>query len=398
MKKVKVKNLEMFEYAVKKPVTIAADGKKSTLADVAQNPSLSMANLFSMEDKLQIELTVERYIPEPDFRLGIFEHGSMSKEEVIDSVKNQTLIGQDIVRAEMVYCQELMQNLNNPEPIPAKPKIPDIEPEPIPPYYHWIPKDWWQRWTFLRNTALFCENTTDDVTQKATPYRFKHVHPAFTKRGFNVVVLKDINDDRFQFVDALKKNRVTYISGIGHGSPTTFTGHLGSPILKVGSYNPEEVKGKTIHLLSCQTAKQLGPDLIRNGAKAYAGYYENFTFIYDQPATPFDDMELFWQCDSTYDIMLAGGATVQEAHEATIRTYNACIAKPGVAGTATATWLTHDRNYFMTPVIDGKYGSKSTKLYPYVAIRVPRLESAEELFAAPESELEFEPSEVEPAN
>ena len=37
MKKVKIKGLELLEYAAKKPVTIAADGKKATLADACTN-------------------------------------------------------------------------------------------------------------------------------------------------------------------------------------------------------------------------------------------------------------------------------------------------------------------------------------------------------------------------
>lgn len=393
MKTVKVKNLEMYEFAAKKPVTMSDDGKTATLADVAKKPSLSMANLFSLEDKLQIDLTVQRYIPEPDFKLGVFEHGIMSKDEVIDAVKSQTIIGQQIVRAEMIYCQELMKSLDG--EVPQAPKIPGIVPEPIPPYHKWIPTHWWHRWRFLRNTVLFCENTTDSVTRYAAAYRMNNVHPIFKKRGFNIVSLTGVNDDRYHFAEAIKKNTVTYISGVGHGSPTTYTGHLGSPVLKVGAYQAEEVKGKTIHLLSCQTAKNLGPDLVKNGARVYGGYFENFTFVYDQAGTTVDEMELFWKCDSTFDIMMASGATAESAHNTTIRRYNASIALPEVAGTTTATWLTHDRNYFRSPVVDAVYGKKEARIYPYVLIPGPRLETVEEMFDLSQAEADLESQKLE---
>ena len=378
MKKVKVNNLEMFEFASKKPVTVDQGGKMATLAEVAKTPSLAMANLFGLEEKLQASLTIERYKLEPDFKLGIFEHGTMTKDDVILSVKNKTDLGQEIVRAEMVYCQELMKSTDQEQGFPAVPKIPPIEPEPIPPYWKWVPKEWWDRWRIFRNSALFLENTTDSVTRQATPYRFKYVHPAFQKKGFNIIINQGVNDDRHHFVDAVIGNRVVYISGIGHGSPTTYTGHLGSPILRVGSYNTSEVKGKIIHLLSCQTAKTLGADLVKNGARAYAGYYENFTFVLDQPETAIDEQMLFWKSDSTFDIMMASGASVEEAHNATVAMFNSCIAS--VPGTAAATWLTHDRNYFRSPVIDACYGEKAARINPYLLVRVPGLEVPEPVF------------------
>jgi hypothetical protein len=133
-----------------------------------------------------------------------------------------------------------------------------------------------------------------------------------------------------------------------------------------------------IHLLSCQTAKQLGPDLIKKGARAYAGYFENFTFVYDQPGTPIDEMELFWRCDSTWDLMMAHGETAEKAHNATIAAYNAAIAE--VPGTAAAVWLTHDRNYFRSPVSSAAYGSKNARIYPFILKPLSPFMEIEELF------------------
>src|SRR4030065_113457 len=81
------------------------------------------------------------------------------------------------------------------------------------------------------------------------------------------------------------------IIGAGHGSKTSFTGQNESVILEVGKYNPREVRGKVIKLLSCQTGVSLGPDLIKNGAVAFLGYKDDYVWVMDEDhaATPWAD-------------------------------------------------------------------------------------------------------------
>jgi len=71
------------------------------------------------------------------------------------------------------------------------------------------------------------------------------------------------------------------IIGAGHGSKTSFTGQNENVILEVGKYNPREVRGKVIKLLSCQTGVSLGPDLIKNGAEAFLGYEDDYVWVMD---------------------------------------------------------------------------------------------------------------------
>lgn len=71
------------------------------------------------------------------------------------------------------------------------------------------------------------------------------------------------------------------IIGVGHGDAATFSGYKEAIILKVGKYNPREVKGKVIKLLSCQTGLALGPDLIRNGAESFLGYCDDYVWVMD---------------------------------------------------------------------------------------------------------------------
>lgn len=71
------------------------------------------------------------------------------------------------------------------------------------------------------------------------------------------------------------------IIGVGHGDETSFTGHNEALILEVGRYDPKEVRGKVIKLLSCQTGIALGPDLIKNGCAAFMGYTDDYVWVCD---------------------------------------------------------------------------------------------------------------------
>jgi len=81
------------------------------------------------------------------------------------------------------------------------------------------------------------------------------------------------------------------IIGVGHGDVDAFTGQNEAVILEVGRYDPREVSGKVIKLISCQAGVELGPDLIRNGALSFAGYKDDYVWICDADlaSTPWAD-------------------------------------------------------------------------------------------------------------
>ncbi len=382
MRKVKVGRLSLKEYAAEKPISVGPTGKLIGPRDVARTRALALTSLDALDPDAKIELALKRNRLEPNFTLGIIGVGLVTKAEVIQHIERETELGREVVKAELNYCNDLMQALAG-GAAPRGPKIPKpgaarrVPSRPTD--WRWIPPSWWKKWwRYFRNCALFCENTTDGITQSAASYRMSNVHPAFKKKGYCVMLLKGVHDVRTEFASRAKSKRVVYISGIGHGSPTTYTGHLGDPILQVGNYDPAEVKGKVIHLLSCKTAQKLGPDVIKKGASAYAGYYENFTFVWDQPGTPVNETELFWKCDSAFDLMMAHGATAIAAHNVTMAAYKHAIAQ--VPNTAAATWLTWDRNCFRSPGIDAIYGSKTAKISPWLKHPLaPFMEAEEEL-------------------
>jgi len=355
----KIGNLNFKDYAAKKPIAFSPTGEFLYAKDLAAEPRLGLGSLFALGAEQQTKLTLERYDLEPDFSLAIIGAGVLSKDEAIEHIKGNTHIGQELVQAEIGYCNELISSLAAGGSLPVWPALP---PFPV------IPKAYWKRvvnciWLILKTRALFCENTTDGVTTPFANYRMKYVHPEFSAAGYMVIVLKGIDDTRANFIPQAKIGLTVYISGIGHGNYTTYTGHMGDHILEVCKYDPAEVKDKAIHFLSCETAGQLGPDTVAKGAKCYAGYTENFILQWDSPSTPaVNEFELFARSDSTFDINMAHGATAQTAYNATFAAFNAAIAT--VPGTVAASYLTYDRDHFKL------IGDPNTKILPYRYVKI----------------------------
>lgn len=359
----KIGNLSFKPYAAKKPVAISQQGNFLSADEVLAEPSLGMGSLFTLSTNLQIKLAVERYSMEPDFKLGIVGMGILTKDEIVDHIETQTEFGQLALQAEMEYCNELIPQLTN-NVIPVWPKIPKATKGPLTP----VPAQPWKPgqkyiWLKLVSKALFCENTTDGVTAPIANYRINNVHTVFATRGYTVTTLTGVNDDRTNFIPKARDTLTVYIGGVGHGNYNLYTGHAGNHILEVGVYDDEEVELKALHFLSCRTAAQLGPDTITHGAKCYAGYTENFTFVWDDSNTPVNEFNLFMQADSTFDIMMANSTTAQQAYDATRQAFNAAINQ--VPNTVAATWLTYDRDHFAL------HGDPSKTILPYRMVRIP---------------------------
>jgi hypothetical protein len=376
--KIALGGLKIRKYALKKPIAITRKGEFIMTPDIMSRPGIARRSLRRLDIGLQAKLAIERNRIEPDYKLGIIGKGAIMKKDIMNHIQKRTVFGRTIISTEMDYCNELMSVLLARRRF-RWPVMPRSRPASMPREWRWIPKKWWRRWRrYFRNIVLFCENTTDQVTKYAAAYRLKHVHPVFKSRGFIVIPLYGKDDIRARFAPIARNRRVLYISGVGHGSPSIYTGHNGNTILKIGSYDPVEVDDKGIHLLSCKTAQRLGPDMVRKRGRAYAGYYENYVFVFDQADTPVDEMELFWKCDSIWDLMMANGKTAEQAHRALISAYDSAIAS--VPNTAAATWLMHDRNCFKSPVTGRRYGDRKASIYPYLKTRhAPFEEVAKEL-------------------
>lgn len=361
MKSVKLGRLTIPAYAVDKPVMIRSNGQLIYASDLLKKTKAPEFGLAMASAENRAKLAIERLKLEPDLVFGVLSHnGKYTKAEVLKHVREQTALGRQFTDIEVKYAEFFANQLLGRQTKSATTrKARAVNAPRIPADWKWLPKS---HWKFFRSRVVFCENTTDGVTTPAANYRIANVHSVFAARGFEVVSLEGVNDVRASFIPEAKNSRTVYISGVGHGSYTTYTGDQFNPILNVGAYDGAEVSGKVLHLLSCETGRTLCPDTVSHGAKAAVGYDENFVFDWT-------NANLYWQCDSQFDISMANGKTCAEAIADTVAKYNAAIAS--VPGTSTAATLLSDRDLLRSPVSGAAWGNQAQRIYPYVFYYFP---------------------------
>lgn len=196
----------------------------------------------------------------------------------------------------------------------------------------------------------------EDITAVCREYRETALYPALVDGGAQITPVAGSDDSRPNVAEALRQQQGGYITGSGHGFPDQFTGAQQQPVVRVGQYAAVEVTGKIVHLLACECAAQLGPDLVSNGCKAFFGYDEVFTFPFANP-TP------FLECDSAIDLALTNGGTAGDAYDAAITAFNERIARLKRAGDVHhAAMLERNRDHLCAPSVDPKYGAEDAVL------------------------------------
>jgi hypothetical protein len=208
----------------------------------------------------------------------------------------------------------------------------------------------------LELKALAIDSAYEPVTKAGYDYRQEHVYPYLEAKGFGILRCQGKLARRTYVAPEAVREDVTYVTGVGHGSQTTYTGDHGDYIFSVGEYQPEEADGKVVHFLSCQTAAQLGPDFVENGCRAYFGYDVNFTFFMDYA-------DVFFECDSLIDRAFADGLTAEEVYDRVIDLYDARIAELEEAGhDYVAAALETDRDHLCSPSVDARWGDPAATI------------------------------------
>jgi hypothetical protein len=205
-------------------------------------------------------------------------------------------------------------------------------------------------------TVLGIDANFEAVTTAGFQYRQKNVYPYFETKGFAIQLCQGSLARRAYVASAARQANVVYTTGIGHGSYDTFTGDYYDPIFSVGNYSAEEAQGKIVHLISCETAHNLGPDFVIHGCKAFFGYDENFSF-------QIADANVFFQCDSEIDRAFADGLNASDVYARVIALFNANIAALRAQGSDyKAATLEFDRDHLRAPSSGTQWGDPNAKL------------------------------------
>ncbi len=222
----------------------------------------------------------------------------------------------------------------------------------------------------MGSVVLAIDSNYDEITAAAFSYRQLHVYPKLVEKGFHIERCQGKLARRYYVASAARKQNVKYITGVGHGSEDTFTGDQGIPIFRIGNYDLEESNDKIIHFLSCQTALQLGSDLVQHGCRAFFGYDVNFTVILETP-------DIFFECDSEIDLGFADTNNAEEVYNRTKQIYENRIKeyqdkwieslrsdneREAQQSELIWKWLKFNLNHLCCPSINERWGDSQAKL------------------------------------
>lgn len=211
-------------------------------------------------------------------------------------------------------------------------------------------------------------NDDNDLTIYGYNFKVNNVLPYFYEKS-NLITLDMYGKEAtvYNYKKIALHSKVKYFFILGHGNknnfltinslPEKYNNHGNYENLFNREYNPE-VKNKIFHMSACNTAKNLGEQLVENGASAFIGYNEPLGVKYHGAY-----LHEILLCDSKIDKSLADGNTVAEAHK---RAYEAFEKFGDEYYSNDRIEIANDfyrhRDALCSPVTDSKYGNKSAKI------------------------------------
>jgi hypothetical protein len=149
------------------------------------------------------------------------------------------------------------------------------------------------------------------------------VNEYYFRKGYDI---RDLSGSTATRENVLRELPAEMFYGVGHGDADVFTGWGNRTIFYV--CDCKELSSSIVYLLSCLTARELGEDIVRKGARAYVGYNEEFAWIvYDRYTCAYDtynDRYCKWFFTPVRVLLerIADGATVGEANAGSIAEWN----------------------------------------------------------------------------
>jgi hypothetical protein len=165
---------------------------------------------------------------------------------------------------------------------------------------------------------LRIDHNDDMVNSYAQAFRQKLIFDDFASNYPHHGLFVASNDHATKnYVDTLlNANSISYITGSGHGQYEAFFGKDGIPIWH-SEQSLDSLKGKIIHLLSCDTGAVLGRAIIETGGNAFWGYTVNFEIVHEEaPPFLFDDKAaaIFFQFDAIIDRGILAGRSSDDIY------------------------------------------------------------------------------------
>lgn len=136
-------------------------------------------------------------------------------------------------------------------------------------------------------------------------------------RGNKTIILKGKRANRREFESVLGKIQPHLVMLNGHGNDDQVMGQDNEVLLETNS-NAVVAKGKIVYTLSCSAAKSLGYECVKQGARAFIGYNEDYIFLHAHPkvSRPQEDKRaaLFFNPSNLIPMSLLKGNSVKDSY------------------------------------------------------------------------------------
>jgi len=167
------------------------------------------------------------------------------------------------------------------------------------------------------NKILLITRPQHDETTNYLYFWAESVIEEAKKRNFEVLDLKGRKANAKDFVGRMKKVKPSLLFLNGHGDYDSIAGHNNEILLSLDR-NENLLKDKIIYALSCSSAKNLGKSAVKNGARSFIGYKEDFVFMSEENKStrPAEDetAKLFFEPSNLVVTTLIKGNPTLEAY------------------------------------------------------------------------------------
>ncbi len=132
----------------------------------------------------------------------------------------------------------------------------------------------------MNNKILITRPNHDQTVRYISAWAEK-IKKLAEQKKFSVLDLKKDRANKKILESMLDKQDPELIFFNGHGQADAVAGQNDEILARVGD-NEVFFENRIIYSLSCSSGKELGPSMVKNKAKAFIGYKEDFIFTYDE--------------------------------------------------------------------------------------------------------------------
>jgi len=214
----------------------------------------------------------------------------------------------------------------------------------------------------MAQSVIFTLPNATTATQIGSNW-FEEVVKKAKDEGFDVKCLRGDDDTKENLEKALSDNPDAFLTGVGHGNRTTFSGQGKKPMIVEGQ-NEGIVANHAWYPLSCEVGASLGKAVVRDGCPAFCGYEKKFVFALSKRSDKGGRAARgFKEANNAVPLTLIEGGDFDAAFKAAQNKFSEWIEKEKKEGNKRRVkWLIHDKRCMVAPAVSDAYGDGSTKI------------------------------------